>query len=85
MNCPACQMTMRTKDDLDRHINIAHRAAMGINIVDELKQEIRRVRRERDILHLFAVDVVQEKDSITREQAEIKVSREIFTQLQGVR
>lgn len=58
---------------------------MGINIVDELKQEIRRVRRERDILHLFAVDVVQEKDSITREQAEIKVSREIFTQLQGVR
>ena len=57
---------------------------MKINITKELKDELRRVCDERDILRGIAVDGIQAREKITREQAEIKVSEIIFKQLQEV-
>jgi hypothetical protein len=59
-------------------------AVMSINVTQELKDELRKVRREKDILFFFAVDKVMESEGISRPQAEMKVCQEIFTQLQGV-
>lgn len=52
---------------------------MSINIVQEYKDQIKRVEIERDIYRALLVDEVQFNRNISRDEAEMKVSQEVFS------
>lgn len=53
-----------------------------MNIVAEYKEEIDRLRAERDVFYELLVDQVQYNSNIVREEAKTRVSQEVFQRLQ---
>ena len=53
-----------------------------INVADEYRAEIKRLRIERDILVELVVDSVQFQSGIGRDAAKNRVTHELFVRLQ---
>ncbi len=55
---------------------------MSIDTRAEYKAELDRLRAERDIVWQLLIDEVQFNGNIPREQAELKVTNEVFQRMQ---